>query len=164
MVYNTSMDGEEGSAIELYNENVQVQQIMRVRELQVEKNLTVEKACERINLSPRTFYSWLSKDVFTDYLRAERDARQTYAATQAVEAMPSIMDHMIGLATGKISARGGSPIAAAKFVLQVAEQYVPPSEEEEASRRTTYSPQQVVIIVEDGAPALIDGKVVIRES
>lgn len=161
MVYNIAM---EDTAIELYNEDVQVQQIMRVRDLQVEKNLSVAKACEEVGLSPRTFYSWLSKDVFTEYLRAERDARQTYAAAQAVEAMPAILEHMIGLATGTKFARGGSPIAAAKLVLEIAEQYVPLSdEEEEANRRNTYSPEQIVIVVKDGAPVIIDGKVAVRD-
>lgn len=162
MVYNMVMNNNEDTAIELYNEDVQVQQIMRVRDLQVEKNLSVAKACKEIGLSPRTFYSWLSKDVFTEHLKEARKSRQNYAAAQAVGAMPSILNYLIGLATGADSARGASPIAAAKLVLEIANTYVEPDKQEPQVGRTTYVPQQVVIMVQDGAPVLGDlGQVVI---
>lgn len=145
--------------VKQYRDAVKVERMTRVMDLQIHEGLSIGEACDAVKLPKTTFLKWLQDGVLTEYLadlhRAHRDA----AAAAAAEALPRVISYMVAIATGEQQVMNASPVAAARFVVEVADSS---GQEKGGPTQTTFVPQQVVVMVQGGTPRTDDaGRVVI---
>jgi uncharacterized protein with GYD domain len=153
-------DENELTSLELYNLDTKVQIIRKVQSLQIDRNMTVRQACDEVGISFRTFYDWLARGIYDQYLLAAANERLAVVGAMALDAMPAIAENMVQIATGEKTSRGTSAVSAARWLADVAVRAGPRSD---AGARQTYRPESVSIRVEDGAPVILDGKIVVED-
>jgi hypothetical protein len=146
--------------LELYNDEVRLQQALQVMQYQVEHNCTIREACAEIGVAERTFYRWLNEGVLTDTIEIMRESRSKALRGMATGAMPDILQYMIELASGHKTVRGASPVAAAKFVLEIAKIFAGEKDESATPTITVFLPEFSRFKVEAGVPEVLEGEVV----
>jgi hypothetical protein len=149
------------SDVELYNDEVRLRQALEVMSYQVEHNCSIREACKEVGVAERTFYRWLNDGVLTDTIEIMRESRAKALRGMATGAMPDILQNMIELATGKKEVRGASPVAAAKFVLEIAKLFAGEKGGEGKSPTiNVFLPEFSRFKVEAGVPEVIEGEIV----
>ena len=146
--------------LEVYNDEVRLQQALEVMQYQVEHNCSVREACKEVGVAERTFYRWLNDGVLTDTIEIMRESRAKALRGMATGAMPDILQNMIELATGKKEVRGASPVAAAKFVLEIAKIFAGEKDESATPTINVFLPEFSRFKVEAGAPQILEGEIV----
>lgn len=138
-----------------YGDEVRVRRALAVLDYQVEHGASIQEACEACNVPHRTFNRWVKDGLLAEYLDACREGRLKVLRLTALNAVESVMRYMIKIATGEKIVRGANPIAAAKFVFEMAglgpatERPQPPST---VANVLVGMPQQVVFNIKDGMP------------
>jgi len=154
----TSTMVEEPTVIERYTEAKETAQLIRVFHLQAEEGLTIAGACAKIGISRSQFYNLLSKGFLDEYLTVYREGAATGLANMALDKAEEVLQYQIDLASGAKTVRGANPVAAARFVWEVAGLVDrAPTEIQEQINIYGYLPQTVMFDVEGGTPRVTEG-------
>lgn len=143
--------------IEKVQEEIRYNTALRVLDIATDQHVSIENACQQAGVPPRTFYRYVQEGALTEHLQNNRQARRDVSSALATAALPDVIRHMIRLATGEVEQRGSNPVAAAKFLVEIAGvQRVPTSVR---INRATFLPDQmrIDITVDDADYEIIDG-------
>ena len=98
--------------------------------------------------------------MLTDTIEIMRESRAKALRGMATGAMPDILQYMITLATGKKEVRGASPVAAAKFVLEIAKLFAGEKDDSATPTINVFLPEFSRLEVKANVPEILVGEVV----
>jgi len=148
-----------GNEIEEYREEVRLRRALAVMEHQVEHGSSLREACAANNVPVTTFYRWLADGLLTDRLSEDGEGLAAAVQMQAASALTDVVDYMIQIATGKVQVRGANPVAAARWLAELANIRTPAtriSAAEPSASQHQFAPPLVQFNLVNYTPAVDD--------
>lgn len=109
------------TALTQLDNEIIVTQLVRLYKFRVEHpEYSTKSACEELGLSYRAVLEWLKEGRLSDYVAEIKDPRSDIAQITALESLVDVVAYQVKIATGVVQIQGVSPVAAAKFLLDVA--------------------------------------------
>jgi hypothetical protein len=110
----------EEESLALFNEDLRFHTMVRILD-RCRAGQSITNAVKSESISRQTFYNWLREGVLDEYMRLERSTAFAQISSKAMDAIPQVLNYMVRCATGLDPDSGVNPVAAAKFILEVAQ-------------------------------------------